>query len=225
MPFTAFRETETKGRKSGRMSVSERHALDTILPMVRLSPDSLINKREIFGREAPVFLEIGFGCGTFLSEKALNTPENDFIGVEIYKPGIAKLLKTLVNSEDPENLHINNVRIFNHNARHVLMDNIPYNYLDGAYILFPDPWPKTRHHKRRLIDPDFTTLLSSRLKPEGFVIVGTDHQEYAREIEHAFDSAGFTIDAKGVPDALKTAFALKALKKKRVIKTYKFIRQ
>ena len=225
MSLTDFRETETKGRRLGRMSASERDVLDRLLPMVALNPECVLDRKKVFGRETPLFLEIGFGRGTFLLEKACLAPENDFIGIEIYRPSIAKLLKGLATMDGSEGPLITNLRVYNHNARYVLMDCIQENSLDGAYILFPDPWHKTRHRKRRLINPEFCSLLLSRLRPGGTAVIATDHTEYATKIEVAFDAAGFTLESKEMSDIWATAYALKARKKNRALSTFRFVRR
>lgn len=224
MGLTDFRETETKGRKSGRMSASERDVLERLLPQLSLSPEHVLDRKEVFGREAPLFLEIGFGSGKFLLEKARLAPENDFIGVEIYRPGIARLLKNLADTDSAKGPGAANLRIFILNARHMLIDCIPENSLDGVYILFPDPWPKTRHRKRRLINPEFCGLLQSRLRPGGSVVVATDHMEYAAEIERAFNTAGFTLECIDMSESWTTAYAMKARKKNNGLRTYRFVR-
>jgi len=224
MSLTGFREL-TKGRKSGRMSPSERDALDRLLPVVGLSPERVLDRKKAFGREAPLFLEIGFGNGTFLLEKACLVPENDFVGIEVYRPGIAKLLKGLEGLEGSERLSINNVRVYNHDAANVLMYCIPENSLDGVYILFPDPWHKTRHRKRRLINHMFCSLLLSRLRSGGSAVVATDYLEYAAEIERAFDTAGFILERKNMSDIWTTAYALKARESNSGFSTFRFIRR
>lgn len=220
--MTDIKKTYTKGRKKGRMSLKEREALTTALPMIRLSPDTVFDKAEVFGREAPLYLEIGFGDGTFLFKKALNAPQCDFIGIEIYLTGIAKLLIKLISKDKPAALSLTNIRVFNADARDVLT-NIPENSLDGIYILFPDPWPKKRHHKRRLINAEFAAILFSKLRTKGFAIAATDSGEYAAEIERSFLSAGFMLDNNELPDVEKTVYALKATEKKTELKCYKFI--
>ena len=225
MSLTDFRETETKGRKAGRLSPTERDALNRLLPIVGLSPEFLLDRKKVFGREAPLFLEIGFGRGTFLLDKASLSPENDFIGIEIYRPGVAKLLKGLAGIDVSEELLINNLRVYNHNAENVLMDCIPENSLAGMYILFPDPWAKPRHRKRRLINPEFCSLLLSRLRPGGTVVVATDHTEYASKIERTFDTSGFELESKDMSEIWTTAYALKASKKKDTLRTFRFVRR
>ncbi len=218
------KETQTKGRKFGRMSRREHDSLITLLPIVRLSTESVLDKADVFGREAPLYLEIGFGTGTFLCEKAVAAPQFDFIGIEIYVTGIAKLL-TLISKDNTAALSITNVRVFNKDARSVLINNIPPDSLDGAYILFPDPWPKKRHHKRRLINHEFAGILLSRLKAEGSVFIATDSQNYAGEIESSFMSAGFVADRQELSDIDNTTYALKAAKENRQLRMYRFIKR
>jgi len=219
-----LRETKTKGRKFGRMSLKERETLVTVLPIVRISAESFIEKTGVFGREAPLFLEIGFGTGTFLSEKAAEAPQHDFIGIEIYVTGIAKLLINLISKDNPAALSVTNVRVFNKDARSVLINNIPPGSLDGVYILFPDPWPKKRHQKRRLINPDFAGILFSRLKGKGSIIVATDSREYAAEIESSFVSACFETESEDLSDIRRTTYALKAFKENRPLRIYRFVK-
>lgn len=216
--------TRTTGRKTGRMSKRGRNALSTILPLIKLSTESVMDKADVFGREAPLFLEIGFGTGAFLSEKAAAAPQHDFIGIEIYMTGIAKLLLNLISHDDPAALAVTNVRVFNKDARSILTDNIPPDSLDGVYILFPDPWPKKKHHKRKLINPEFAAILLPRLKAHGSVVVATDSEDYAAEIERSFASAGFVIEGEDLSDISRTAFALKAIKENRGFKRYRFVK-
>ncbi len=216
---------QTKGRKNGRMGAGGHHALKNVLPEVRLSTEYILNNKDIFGRDAPLFLEIGFGSGSFLLENAINTPENDFVGIEIYRPGIARLLQSIVSKNNPEIITVNNIRVYNHDARYVLTHNISKGSLDGSYILFPDPWHKTRHYKRRLITPEFTKILYSLLKPHGYTVVATDHREYAAWIERAFDASGFRIDDSDMSGIYSTKYALRAFRMKSKVRIYKFIKR
>ncbi|MEW6601260.1 MAG: tRNA (guanosine(46)-N7)-methyltransferase TrmB [Nitrospirota bacterium] len=218
------KKTYTKGRKKGRMSRREHDALASILPLVRLGTESVMDNADVFGREAPLYAEIGFGTGAFLFEKAVNTPQHNFIGIEIYVTGIAKLMVSLMRSDDPTGLSVNNLRVFNKDARSVLVNNIPPESLDGVYILFPDPWHKKRHNKRRLINNEFAGILYSRLKAEGFVTVATDSKDYAAEIESAFISSGFAADMQSFSNIDTTTYALKALKENRELRMYRFIK-
>lgn len=213
------------GRKGGRMGRESHAALENVLPRVRLSTDRILNKEEAFGRNAPLYLEIGFGSGEFLFETALNAPASDFIGIDIFRPGIAKLMKRLVSSESPEEISVTNIRVYDHNARAVLSSNIPDNSLDGVHILFPDPWPKSKHRKRRLIDHGLARLIHSLLKADGYALVVTDHAEYAADIEAAFKDAGFTDSGSGMAGIYSTKYALKASRNKSEVREYRFVKQ
>ena len=129
-----------------------------------------------FGRSAPQVLEIGFGMGETTARIAEENPGNDYLGVEVHGPGVGALLKRL------EERGLTNVRIVQHDAVEVVRDMIAPGSLDGIHVFFPDPWPKKRHHKRRLLQPPFVALLASRLKNGGYLHAATDWQEYAEEI-------------------------------------------
>jgi len=163
--------------RQGRVSNAQRRAHDTLLPRlgVPYSPQRLDLDR-LFGRTAPRILEIGFGMGETTASIASAHPQNDYLALEVHTPGVGSLLKTL------EERGIGNVRIVQHDAVEVLEHMIAPDTFDGAHIFFPDPWPKKRHHKRRLLKPAFVSLLASRLKPGGYVHVATDWEEYAQQI-------------------------------------------
>ena len=132
--------------------------------------------RAIFGRNAPVVLEIGFGMGETTARIASDNPENDYLGIEVHTPGVGALLK-LVDEQS-----LTNVRVIQHDAVEVVTGMVPPQSLAGIHVFFPDPWPKKRHHKRRLIQPAFAELLASRLAPGGYLHAATDWQEYAEHI-------------------------------------------
>ena len=132
-----------------------------------------------FGRgdkPAPVILEIGFGMGETTAGIAAAHPENDYLGIEVHTPGVGGLLKEVAERG------LGNVRIIQHDAVEVLRDMIPLASLAGIHIFFPDPWPKKRHHKRRLIQPSLVHLLAERLVPGGILHCATDWQEYAQQM-------------------------------------------
>ncbi len=210
---------KTSGRKRGRMSRADRDILENILPGFEIRTDGLIDPVAVFGRHAPLYIEIGFGNGDFLAEKSAATPEADFIGIEIFITGAAKLLKKVMNASGGTGGK--NLRIFIDDSRRVLASHLPDESIDGVYILFPDPWPKKRHNKRRLITPAFSRLLHSKLKNNGFVTTATDHHDYAEEIVRAF-SDGFApleTDASGI---VKTKYARRAAAEGRRIHIYSF---
>lgn len=130
----------------------------------------------VFGRSAPKILEIGFGMGETSAAIALANPGNDYLGIEVHTPGVGSLCKLVAEG------HITNQRIVQHDAVEVLRDMIQPEALSGVHIFFPDPWPKARHHKRRLIQPPLVALLASRLAPGGYLHCATDWEEYAQQM-------------------------------------------
>lgn len=156
------------------MTPAQKKALEVLWPKYGLNHDQgKIDLTEAFGREAPRFLEIGFGMGASLAEMARAHPENDYIGIEVHRPGVGSLLKTLQHQE------IENVRVICADAVEVLKNNIIDHSLDGIYLFFPDPWHKKRHHKRRIVQPDFISLLARTLKPDSILHMATDWEDYA----------------------------------------------
>ena len=126
-----------------------------------------------FGRAAPTVLEIGFGMGETTEKIALARPGDNFLGVEVFNAGVGSLLRRIEDSSIP------NLRIIQHDAVEVVRDMIAPDSLAGVHIYFPDPWPKKRHHKRRLVQPPFIALLASRIAPGGYIHCATDWEEYA----------------------------------------------
>lgn len=130
----------------------------------------------IFDRQAPRFLEIGFGMGGATAEIARNHPDNDYLGIEVHRPGVGNLLKLI------EQDTLTNLRIMSHDAVDVINEMVAPDSLDGILIFFPDPWHKKRHHKRRLIQPEFVRILASRLKSSGTLHCATDWENYAEQM-------------------------------------------
>ena len=130
----------------------------------------------VFGRSAPRVLEIGFGMGDTTAEIAAAHPGSDYLGVEVHTPGVGSLLNRIAA------LGLANVRVIQHDAVEVLERMIAPGALDGVHVFFPDPWPKKRHHKRRLVQPPLVALLASRMKPGGYFHVATDWEDYASQI-------------------------------------------
>jgi tRNA (guanine-N7-)-methyltransferase len=130
----------------------------------------------LFPRSAPLVLEIGFGNGAQLLHAAINEPEKNFIGIEVHRPGVGRLMNGLADAG------VDNVRISNHDAVEVLQHEITADSLAEVRIYFPDPWPKKRHHKRRLIQPEFVALLASRVRIGGLLHLATDWAEYAEHM-------------------------------------------
>jgi tRNA (guanine-N7-)-methyltransferase len=138
--------------------------------------NELIDFKALFGREAPRVLEIGFGMGETTARIAQDNPGRDYLCLEVHSPGVGALLKRI------EEQALANIRIVQHDAVEVVRDMIPSESLSGIHVFFPDPWPKKRHHKRRLIQPAFAAELAARLAPGGYLHVATDWQEYADHI-------------------------------------------
>jgi tRNA (guanine-N7-)-methyltransferase len=169
--------------RQGRVSDAQRRAHDTLLPHYGIAyRAAALDLTATFGRAAPKVLEIGFGMGETTAEIAAAHPENDYLGIEVHTPGVGSLLKQL------EARALANVRIIQHDAVEVLQHMIAPASLDGIHIFFPDPWPKKRHHKRRLIQPPLAALLTQKLKPGGYVHAATDWHEYAEQIRAVFSA-------------------------------------
>ena len=163
--------------RQGRVTDAQRRARDELLPRLGIPfSRSLLDLDRGFGRAAPKILEIGFGMGETTAEIASRHPGTDYLGVEVHTPGVGGLLKRVAA------LGLTNVRVIQHDAVEVLESMIPPASLDGVHVFFPDPWPKKRHHKRRLIRPAFVSLLAARMKPGAYLHVATDWEDYAQWI-------------------------------------------
>lgn len=163
--------------RQGRVSNAQRRACETLLPQYGIPfSENLLDLDQVFGRPAPKILEIGFGMGESTAIIAQSHPENDYLGIEVHTPGVGSLLNQI------EQHGLTNLRIIQYDAVAVLQHMLPAACLDGVHIFFPDPWPKARHHKRRLIQPAFVARLCSHLKPGGYIHVATDWEEYAVQI-------------------------------------------
>ncbi len=163
--------------RQGRMSPAQTRAFDLLLPRYGIAyVPAPINFPLVFGRRAPVILEIGFGMGETTAAIAHAHPHLDYLGIEVHAPGVGALLKRI------DEISLSNVRVIRHDAVEVVTHMIPVNALAGAHVYFPDPWPKKRHHKRRLLQPAFVRTLCERIAPGGYLHAATDWDEYAQEI-------------------------------------------
>jgi tRNA (guanine-N7-)-methyltransferase len=162
--------------RHGRVTAAQRRALDNLEAHFVLDSAALADLPAAFGRAAPKHLEIGFGMGESLAIMAQNHPEIDFLGIEVHRPGVGRLLARL------DAAGIANVRVICADAVPLLEQVLAAQSLDYIYILFPDPWPKKRHHKRRLIQPDFVQSLTRVLKSGGQLHLATDWQDYAQHM-------------------------------------------
>lgn len=164
-------------RRDGRMTDAQRRALQEYWPIIGLSRESgILDYSKAFGREAAHVLEIGFGSGYSLLAAAKAHPEHDFIGIETHQPGVGNLLLNISLEK------VNNIRVYYADAVEVLQQCIPDASLEVVQIFFPDPWPKRRHHKRRLIQPEFVNLLATKLKKGGALHMATDWEDYGKQM-------------------------------------------
>jgi tRNA (guanine-N7-)-methyltransferase len=161
-------------RREGRLTAGQQHALDVLFPRFGVEQSELpIDLTSSFGRVAPAIVEIGFGNGDTLSTIARNHPENNYLGIEVHRPGVGHLLMRI------EEYGLSNVRVMCADAVEVLQHQIVNNSLEAVYLFFPDPWHKKRHHKRRQVQPEWAQLIRSKLKIGGYLHMATDWQEYA----------------------------------------------
>ena len=170
-----MRKVRSFVRRPGRATAAQRRALAELLPRYGIgAARGPLDLRAIFGRDARRVLDIGFGDGEALVTNALNNPGVDYLGVEVHEPGIGHLLLLL------EHAGAGNVRVVARDAAEVVPQLLADASFDAVDLLFPDPWPKKRHHKRRLVQPPFVAELARVLKPGGFLHVATDWADYAR---------------------------------------------
>jgi tRNA (guanine-N7-)-methyltransferase len=163
--------------RQGRFSPAQREAYDTLLPRFGIPYSAApLDLARVFGRSNPKILEIGFGMGETTAAIAALQPEHDFLAIDVHAPGVGSLLR-LIDRD-----HLTNVRIVSHDAVDVVHHMISPDTLAAAHVFFPDPWPKKRHHKRRLLQPAFVHALAERLAPGGYVHTATDWEDYAIEM-------------------------------------------
>lgn len=169
-------------RREGRLTRAQARALEGLWPRYGLRPEALQDLEQAFGRPGPVTLEIGFGSGDALVALARRHPERRYLGIEVYRPGIGRVLQRLAAEG------IENVRLLEGDATE-LLPWLPAGVLDEILIFFPDPWPKKRHHKRRLIQPAFVVELVRVLRPGGRLHLATDWEDYALHMLEVLERA------------------------------------
>ena len=186
--------------RQGRLTPGQQNALAELWPRFGLeAADGVIEAESLFGRSAPLVVEIGFGMGDSLIAQALANPHIDYIGVEVHKPGVGHLLMSMRDHG------CENIRVFSEDSLDVLRLAIPAHSLDVVQLFFPDPWPKKKHHKRRIVNAEFADLLASRLAPGGLFHFATDWEPYAEAVEELFVDYGAWAPA-AVPVRPETKF-------------------
>ncbi|GAB4168639.1 MAG: tRNA (guanosine(46)-N7)-methyltransferase TrmB [Wenzhouxiangellaceae bacterium] len=168
-------------RRPGRLTPAQARALETLLPRYQVA-DPIRDLREAFDRDAALVIEIGCGNGEALVAMATAEADANFVGIEVHEPGVGRLLRRL------DELQLTNVRVAMRDAVEVLGTQTVPESIDEIRIYFPDPWPKKRHHKRRLIQPEFATLAASRLRPGGLLHLATDWAPYAEWMVEVLDA-------------------------------------
>jgi tRNA (guanine-N7-)-methyltransferase len=171
------RQIRSYVRREGRFTPAQRSAFASLWPVYGIDAGSeQLEFSTIFGRKSDVFVELGFGDGRVLKMLAALHPENDYIGIEVHRPGIGRLMRELHEEG------LNNVRVVCGDGTAILKNNIPLDSLAGISIFFPDPWHKKKHHKRRLIQPGFVHMAASRLRQGGILHLATDWEDYAQQM-------------------------------------------
>lgn len=182
--LSRFRRIRSFVRREGRLTPGQQRAMDELFPQFGIEAgEGLLDLDALFGRSAPRILEIGFGNGESLAEIAKNHPENDYLGIEVHRPGVGHLLMKI------EELGLSNLRVMSEDAVEILQQQIPDNALDALYLFFPDPWHKKKHHKRRQVQPAWAQLVRSKLKLGGRLHMATDWENYAEQMRDVLNAA------------------------------------
>jgi tRNA (guanine-N7-)-methyltransferase len=169
--------------RQGRVSNAQRRNYEELMPVWGIPyGKGLLDFEQVFGRTAPTIFEIGFGMGETTATIAKNHPENNYIALEVHTPGVGSLLKDIAEQG------IQNIRIIQHDAVEVLRDMIPPNSLDGVHVFFPDPWPKKKQQKRRLLQGPMVKAIAEHLKPGGYLHSATDWEEYAQQMLEVYSA-------------------------------------
>jgi len=210
--------------RAGRYTTAQKNAYDMFYSkyVIPISQDNL-NLSEIFPNNK-ITMEIGFGMGTATAQIAFDNPDMNYIGVEVHRPGVGRLLWEI------ENRSLSNIRIIEYDAVHVAGKMIPDESLDAVHIFFPDPWPKKKHKKRRLIQRPFTETLAKCLKPDGYLYMVTDWEDYAlHALEELTLTPGLHNEYDGFASAQSwrpaTKFEMKGIAKEHCIKELYFKRE
>lgn len=189
-------------RREGRLTAAQIRAINELLPAIELKADgAVLDMNVLFGRTAPVTLEIGFGNGESLLEMAAAAPNEDFIGIEVHRPGVGHLALGI------ERLGLTNIRIVAEDAVPFIRDRIADASLDRLLLYFPDPWHKARHHKRRIVQTEFANLVGQKLKKGGLWHLATDWAPYAEHMRTLLDAhPDFSSEHVGIGEAARPSW-------------------
>ncbi|MDH4093298.1 MAG: tRNA (guanosine(46)-N7)-methyltransferase TrmB [Betaproteobacteria bacterium] len=203
--------------RQSRTTPSQQRALEQLMPAYGIEyQPALLDTRALFGRTAPLVLEIGSGMGETTAAIATANPGTDFIAIEVHGPGVGSLLKRI----DEQGL--GNLRVIRHDALEVLANMIPDGALAGIHLFFPDPWPKKRHYKRRLVQPAFAALAARKLAPGGILHAATDWEDYARQIDEVLGAEPLLERAGGAGARPATKFELRGLRLGHTVRDFHF---
>ena len=179
-------------RRSGRMSKGQEYALKNYQKLYSIEfSNECINFEDVYPKPHPVIIEIGFGMGEATIELAEKFPDKNFLGIEVHRPGVGKVLDEIHKRQ------LHNLRVLEADAVEVIDQMIPLNSVAGFHIFFPDPWPKKKHHKRRLIQPPFIHKIAARLQSGGYVYAVTDWEEFAEQILKVLSSEDLLYNPNG----------------------------
>ena len=193
--------------RQGRLTKGQQLALDEQWQHFGIEHlQTKLDLTEVFDNHAPVILEIGFGNGESLLQQALAHPDNNYLGIEVHRPGVGHLLHLIREN------NIHNIRVFNHDAIEVLQHQIPDNSLAGVQLFFPDPWHKKRHHKRRIVQQQFLDTIYSKLMHNAILHMATDWQDYAEHMQQQMAATdNFTLISHDRGERPRTKFEQRGL--------------
>ena len=187
--------------RQGRLTKGQDDALERLWPVYGIErANTLLDIDALFSQNAPVTLEIGFGDGVSLASMAQAAPGKNFIGIEVHRPGVGRLLHLI------EEKNLSNVRVMDDDAVEIIKNRIPEESLDRVQLFFPDPWHKKRHNKRRIVQHDFVSLIASKLKTGGVFHLATDWEDYAIHMDEVM---GASDDFKSLAPAASAPYSPK----------------
>ena len=214
-------------RREGRITPAQEQALERLWPRYGVEFDgAVLDPAALFGRTAPLVVEIGFGNGDHLLASAQKRPDSDFLGIEVHRPGAGRVL------QQADKLGLANLRVLCADAVEVLRQGLRPGTVDEVVIFFPDPWPKKRHHKRRLVQPGFAQVLARALRSGGRLRLATDWADYARHMQEVLNAepqfANRAADGGAVPrpaDRPLTRFESRGLRLGHAVADFEFLRK